>query len=158
MSENWIIFFAGLLGAGIGAGAVVFTTLRQIKSTTVSANRQDWINTLRNEISKFISSVHVVSFGLLEEVGFTPLDSKEKLADVFLIEAKIRLMLNPLEEDHQRLVETMHDCMFKASQAPLDDSDSKETKSMEVRNSTEELVSISQNVLKREWVRVKTGK
>ncbi len=70
-----------------------------IKSEVLSRNRQDWINTLRISISEFTSL-----FVLLSKANEKPIASKDdKWEKLFMLKAKISLLINPNEDDHQQL-------------------------------------------------------
>lgn len=113
------------------------------RSTVLSKNRQEWINTLRNELSLYISKVNMVLpkfFGNRESPEFSAL-----LSDIALHQFKIKLLINPNEDDHKLLVEKVSEIaqyVFSSQGMPTELND--------------ELVSLSQKILKREWERVKT--
>ena len=113
------------------------------RSAVLSKNRQEWINTLRDELSFYISKVNMV---LPKFVGGR--DSPEfsaLLSDIALHQFKIKLLINPSEDDHQMLVDKVNEIaqyVFSFKGMPTDLND--------------ELVAISQKILKREWERVKS--
>ncbi len=117
----------------------------QIKLEVLSKNRQAWINTLRDELSRFIGEASYIM--LLQakekeeqdEIQHTR-ESVKKLAE---IEAKIKLLINPTETNHQKLVKLLQQIFLELSL--------KKT----IKNKVDELVNISQVILKEEWIRVK---
>lgn len=115
----------------------------EIKLEVLSKNRQAWINTLRDELSRFIGEVSYTM--LLQAKGEQAetqhiRESVKKLAE---IEAKIKLLINPTETNHQKLVELLQQIFLELSlKKPI-------------KNKVDELVNVSQVILKEEWIRVK---
>jgi H2-forming N5,N10-methylenetetrahydromethanopterin dehydrogenase-like enzyme len=116
---------------------------KQIINTGVTQFRQQWINSLRDTISIFISRAE---YTIIEE-------NQEKIKDAFrdIVEAefKIELLLNPLENDHNKLVaktREIRDLIY------ID----RENESLD--RHIDELLDITKKVLKREWIVVKKGK
>lgn len=71
---------------------------------------------------------------------------------MLFIEAKVRLMLNPKESDHQQLI----DAMYGLRQAAGDTINSKDpSHHARLANATAAIVPVAQAILKREWERVK---
>jgi hypothetical protein len=151
MSE-WL----ALVSAITALAAVVLSPLvamwaaeRQSRVAVLSANRQSWINALRDLIAECMSTsglVHIADWSTRPQAEYEA--KMERLS--FLI-AKIRLMLNPNEPDHQRLSELLGE-LLKSMRGP---------KAQEVKDTVagakavRELVPLSQTILKREWERVK---
>jgi len=118
----------------------------QIRSTVLSANRQRWIDQLRELISEIITGVPE----LLTHAEMNTIDTAagiEKSVRIQFCRSKLALMLNPLEEDHVRLlhlVDKAIDMMSKPdSPNPL---------------LFDEITKLSQKILKQEWIRVKANK
>jgi hypothetical protein len=114
---------------------------RNIKAEVISRNRQDWINTLRISISEFISLCIILS-KVNEHIVNSAEDKWERF---FALRSKISLLINPKEDDHQQLDELIE----KATQFILNNN--KEG----FRNIRREIIKLSQQILKREWERVK---
>lgn len=115
----------------------------QVRSNVLSKNRQEWINTLRIEISGFIATATMVLPLLIAQKD--SLEMHKLLFQLQLHLAKTKLLINPKEEDHILLVEKMEDTtkhVFSFKGQPSD--------------ITDELVVVAQKVLKREWERVKS--
>ena len=138
--------FAVLLGPLVS----IWVAQRQIRVTVLSANRQTWINTLRDLIAEYISISALVHAG--DWSSRTEVEFDQKLERLALLNAKIRLMLNPNEPDHERLGTLLGDLLLtmggRASAANKRDS-------QKARTIHNELLPLSQSVLKREWERVK---
>lgn len=142
------------------AGPVVALTVarRQVSATVVSGNRQKWIEALRDDLAELIS---LLATGLVIkskwkdrwEQGRGPLNAEPALLDKFerivLAQARIQLLINPGDADHQRLAEAI-------------DSAANQLRSEEAPDSATEadirtIVVLAQAILKREWQRVKLG-
>ena len=120
-------------------------SIEKIKIEVISKNRQIWINTLRDDLSKFIGSIATIENHMrLEE------NKESTTRDIFLsattmreIKAKIQLLINPTEIKHQKLIIILQEIIILTRD----------------KNSTvdkiNELIDISQNILKEEWDRVK---
>jgi hypothetical protein len=114
----------------------------QARSNVLSKSRQEWINTLRNEIAGFMSSMgHALPATISDTSGATLQLTK----DVRLHYAKVQLLINPKEEDHQAVVLKMASMIQQMSQLNLSFEDA-----------NLELTALAQKVLKREWERVKS--
>ena len=120
----------------------------QIASALLTSNkqiiapmRQAWINDLRELLSELLSSAfHYYVAGYEDR-------SDQEYQRVTHLEHKIKLMLNPKEEDHQRLEEHIRNMIASIQQHTqfVDD----------FPDLHDEIVSLSRQVLKREWDRVK---
>jgi hypothetical protein len=124
----------------------------QITADLVSANRQQWINTLRDTLAELLAllwaSSHASSQGAMnnEQVYQANLRAGMMLN-------KIRLLLNPKEQDHSELIkvlpqilqaaDSMQSIHSPASIKAFDDLES-------------HIIALMQAILKREWERVKT--
>jgi Icc-related predicted phosphoesterase len=141
-----------ILSLIIAALAVVFGPIiqlfiakAQIRASVLSANRQRWIDTLREELTEFITAT--VELNVLSHMhsldGQTAIEKTRKMQ---LCLTKISLMLNPLETDHQQLL-----TLLKAAAAGVHQS-------KEDKTNVPAIMSLSQTILKREWERVKATK
>ena len=123
-------------------------TKRQIASSLEVANkqiiapmRQTWINNLRDLIAELTSSAlhyHVAGF---EE------RTDEEYRRLTLLEYKVALMLNPLEDDHRRLEE-----LIRKMISALERGREGEAEFVEVHPAVKDL---SRQIFKREWNRVR---
>jgi hypothetical protein len=116
-----------------------------LKVQVLANNRQAWINTLRDEIASFISLIYTAYF--------TVTIFKDKLGDESDIDlgtkitmkvAKIKLLINPEEDDHKQLVSLIDKIVPEVLR-------NKEGALKYVN----EIVTLSQSILKREWIKVK---
>jgi hypothetical protein len=121
---------------------------RQTNSSLAVANkqivapmRQKWINDLRDLVAELASdSLHYFRAG-------HDFEGYKNFQRLTFLESKIQLMLNPNEEDHQKL-EWMIGEMLKALQAGEEGRDS-------FIATHPEVMKFSRQVFKREWNRVK---
>ena len=139
-----------------------FVTLRVAKrnfsATVLSANRQKWIESLRETLSELISLLitalivkekwkdnwHGGRGALLAEPALL-----DKLQRMVLVQTTVQLLLNPSEPDHQHL--------YKAIDAARKRLQSEESQETETEADIEAITKLAQAILKREWLRVKHG-
>ena len=124
--------------------------LRQIRASVVSANRQCWIDQLRDQLSELITLLMFVNVGMGSKL-WTQDEIVAKIERAHIIENKIKLLLNPHEEDHTRLVALLRagiENVFKTDKQQVS------WKPYEWQGA---VISLSQEILKREWIRVKQG-
>jgi len=136
---------------------------RNFNATVISANRQKWIELLRETLAELVS---LFVAALLVKVkwkhqreqhkwdhGRGALIAEPALLDkvqrMVLAQAKIRLLLNPGEADHQRLYSAID-----AAGKRLQSEDALES---ETEADIEAITKLAQVILKREWLRVKHG-
>lgn len=118
-----------------------------VRASVISANRQNWINALRTEIAHALMDLRTLrtQYGHLDEQQL-----KEILSDFTIRENMIHLLINPKEEDHQKLCEALTIALGVLTTLPSNTE--AEKKFDELGN---KILSISQKILKREWERVK---
>ena len=136
---------------------------RNFNATVISANRQKWIEALRDMlaelISLFVAALVVKTKWKRRRAhdrwdhGRAALDAEPALLDkvqrMVHTQAKIRLLLNPNEADHQRLYQAI-DTAGKRLQ-------SEDALESETEADIEAITTLAQAILKREWLRVKHG-
>ena len=142
------------------AGPIVTLTVarRQFNATVLSANRQKWIETLRDMLAELISlmvAALVVKSRWKDkwERGRGALSTDpallDKLERFVLTQSKIRLLLNPTEPDHQRLAQAIETALKRLQ--------SEQSLESETETDIESITALAQSILKREWQRVKRG-
>ncbi len=147
-----------LVASIVGPLVTLSVARRQFNATVLSANRQKRIEILRDMLAELISLL--VAALIVRSTSKTNWDKGrgpvgenaallEKLERIVLAQSKIRLMLNPLEADHQQLYRAI-ETAFKRLQSE-DSSDS------ETEADIETITALAQTILKREWQRVKLG-
>ena len=129
--------------------ATVETSNRQIKASVVSSNRQDWINTLRDTISTFQATA--VLLGLRQfNSDLSDTEQHDQMSRASTLRNKLHLLINPEEPDHARLSELADQIMVGVG--PLAQKDGKPVGELQ-----REMTQLAQQILKREWERVKRG-
>lgn len=136
----------------LGPLVSLWVARKQASVSVLSANRQAWINTLRDQIAEFLSVLAVVHAG--EWAERTEKEYDEELKRLVLLVSKVKLMLNPKEEDHQRL----SILLSKAAQTVRARAKEEKQKSTEGMQLAAEVLPLAQSILKREWERVKQTK
>jgi len=129
----------------------VYVTNRQIRASIVSANRQKWIDGLRDQLADLIADIRVI--GLHRKIDL--LENEEydtRLQRLLLAEIKVNLLLNPNEADHKALTRTIREVIEKIF------SGDEIAKRRATNELLPEIVHQTQAILKREWERVKASK
>ena len=118
---------------------------KQIRANLVSANRQAWINALRDELAELFELLtwrfHLRPGTYSGEDGYRY--AAEKRSRSRLLKNKIGLRLNPNESDAQVLLEHLEK-LQSFDEATFDEL-------------MEKAVAKGQDILKTEWNRVKKG-
>ena len=130
----------------------------QINASVLSANRQKWIDEFRGLVATFCSQA--IAASLVREkmieggriIVAHDLDLLRRLEELTKTFTKIRLMTNPIEPDHQVLIKMLASIMTTLRTAPVDTD-----LEGDIQTNVEAIVATTQVVLKREWVRVKSG-
>lgn len=139
-----------LVAVIVGPLVSIYVVRRQIHASVVSANRQKWIDNLRDQLTDLITGIRFLglhrSLDHIDEKEFV-----ERLQQLVLVETKVNLLLNPNEKDHQALSQAIRQAIEK-----IFAGDEKE-KRVGVKQLSDSIVTQSQAILKREWQRVKSG-
>jgi hypothetical protein len=149
---------AALLSAALGAFVSLQANERKIKAEVITANRQKWIETMRDLVAELMSvsfSVAIVKreINSADPVAAVAADRLllDKLEHVALVKNKIRLMLHPLKEDHCKLfdaVDTLYQRLVSLEELDV----------IERLHADSELITQRAHIiLGREWQRVKQG-
>ncbi len=142
------------------AGPYVNTRIAslQFKANVLSVNRQKWIETLRDLVSGLNSQLltaAVVRQSVEEPAGILIARDPElfrRVEGLIRTAAKIELMLNPLEPDHQQLKALMNESIDQLRR-PSPEHDVEER----VERLSRDIIQVTQGILKQEWTRVKRG-
>lgn len=116
------------------------------KRAVLSPMRQAWINSLRDKLAEFTAAISITRWNYCPSTHWEE-DRKERALNrdlknyerVKLLEASIRLQLNPKEEDHRKLVELIRILVEAYHDADVTDVQ------------VDELTTVSQKILKKEW-------
>lgn len=131
---------------------------RQFDANVLSANRQKWIEALRDTLSEFIALL--VSALVLKKQwkeqwnqGMGALEKDpaliERLERVVLAQSRIWLLINPNEPTHQQLSTAMDSAMALLQSERSDDAES--------ARCIEAITALARAILRAEWQRVKHG-
>jgi hypothetical protein len=142
------------------AGPIVtlYVARSQFKANVRSANRQRWIDEFRDLIARFCAEIatsaqireKIVTEGrIVIQAESQFLSSFEKL---IYTANKIRLMINPLEHEHQELLEVMNGLLVRFRTASAEDD--LQSEGVEIVG---QIVTMSVAIIRREWLRVQRG-
>ena len=131
----------------------IYVTKKQLRASVNSKSRQEWINTLRDEITNYL-------FGFIKLEGMwfdnaqaeikehtlphNSQDLTKALDELQKHKIKISLLINPNEEDHKKLINLLENAYQNI-----------QNKSKSRNEIETEVLQLSQAILKREWERVK---
>ena len=158
LSLSFVSVCTALVASIAGPWVTLSVARRQFNANVISANRQKWIEHLRDHVAELISllvAALVIKAKWRENWnrGRGAIESSPallaKLERIVLVQYKIRLLVNPTEPDHVELYRAI-DVAFKRLQAEDAAEDESEA-------DIEAITRIAQAILKREWERVKRG-
>ena len=154
------IFVAiGAISAATITAIVAFIGLIIAKENKISDLRQSWIDKLREDIGKFAAHARnlATQYKLVESgtVVAKP-DAEVSIENHRLMVSEkyyaIKLRLNLNEEDHKKLSNQLDELYV------ISESDDRSTKQFEdIEIACDSAIQLSQKILKREWIRVKSG-
>ncbi|WP_156348396.1 hypothetical protein [Sphingomonas sp. Leaf34] len=146
-------FSIGAVGAAVIAAVISLIGLIVAKENKTSEFRQEWINALRESISDAISAVaamHIIADMIIDD------DNAEMIAEAWRKVSKslslVELRLNIVEPDHLEL-----QGLIRQSEKLIKRGTDGEDISGELELLQDSVTALSQQVLKREWDRVKDG-
>jgi hypothetical protein len=157
MLSAFIVASATLVGVIIGSLGSYFIARLQFKASVISANRQNWINTLRDCIAEFQVKAKVVTvetkLSSQDSTSFAsdPKNFDQAVEKKRVLRNKIALLINPNEQDHDDLIKLM----AKVEDLCINEDSIDDEKH---DNLQKEITSLAQKILNREWERVKKGK
>ncbi|OOF01029.1 hypothetical protein BZG79_15455, partial [Salinivibrio sp. MA427] len=160
--EKNAIVLMGAMFAALIAGYFAFTNLVAFKENKISEFRQDWVNSLRNSIARYISSLTYLST-LYIHYSARPDDTRDKFE-----------MARAVEEIYARVNESYNDIIFRINDNERNATGKKlndeflsslyktrehyhKNELAEARKACEQLREVSKPLLKYEWKRVKSG-
>jgi len=128
-------------------------TVSAIRSEILSRSIQEWINTLRSELAEFLSFLRAIDF-IFNNVGGKDEkknreDKKKAVVKLAFHQAKIRLLLKP--GDGGDLINKLDTAFENARE--LEDGTDKHSK--QIQDDINEIIRISQPILKGEWEKIK---
>ena len=161
IGKNAIVLLGAMFAALI-AGYFAFTNLVASKENKISEFRQDWINSLRNSIARYISSLTYLSTLYIHYLA-RPEEKRDKFE-----------MARDVEEIYARVNESYNDIIFRINDRESNKNGKKlndaflsalfktrehyhKNELSEARKACEPLREASKPLLKYEWKRVKSG-
>ncbi|EQB0500679.1 hypothetical protein ACYARM_004624, partial [Vibrio alginolyticus] len=141
-----------LLAVVVGPVVSLVIAKKQIKSSVVSKNRQDWIVSLRTQVSELVSDFQYLPNASID--GVLPREQLIALhRDVLRKCNSVRLHLNLEEKEHIELMEMFDDM----SQMLLDHINGKLFSHTEMTGLCNVAIEQCSFVIKIEWEKVKSG-
>jgi len=145
-----------LLAVVISPLISIYVTKKQLRASVNSKSRQEWINTLRDEITNYLFSFiklegmwfdndQATVRNNLAEKPHSSKDLTKVLDELQKHKIKISLLINPNEDDHKKLLKILEEAYQNIR--------TKDKKRSEIEA---EILTQSQLILKREWERVKS--
>ena len=133
----------------------IYIVKKQINTSTLSGNRQKWINELRDLVSQYLALSGTFSF-INRDIINRKIEYNEALdersQEIRKIKSKIELLLNPLETDSIELLDKIAKLRLCAQKDVSDGA-----YLIEYRECHDEIIKTTQKILKKEWIRVKKG-
>ena len=150
-----ISVITALVAVLLGPLVQVYITKRQISASTVATFRQEWINSLRDEISLFIGEWSKATIRWQRRDGESEQQQYDRLQSLSIHESKIAMLLNPKESDHMELLASIEKLKHLVNEEFAGIPSTTITETLE--KAKKAVISNSQAILKREWSRVKLG-
>lgn len=142
--------------------ATFFVTRLQIRANVISANRQAWIDKLREELAELFGLLTWLHNQSTTRLSIGSPYEQEKTTRIRLLLNKVILRLNPAERDNQTLLDLLTKLDIEAEKSNVRRSNLAEPESTARSENFDKLmdqaVAVAQTILKTEWKRVKTGK
>ena len=161
LNPQWITL-AFACNAMIASIASAFVTTRVAKTEfnarVLSANRQKWVETMRDLVSSLNSQLLVAAAvrRVVEEPSGVVIardpELLRRVENLLRTMFKIELMLNRFEPDHQKL-----DVLMKEAVDQLRSPSPEVGIEDRIEVISRDIIEVSQEFLKREWGRVKRG-
>ena len=147
-----------LVASILGPWVSLAVAKRQFSASVLSANRQKWIESLRDTVAELVSTF--VAMMVVKknwkgpwDRGFAAMASNPnfvlKLERATFVEWKIRLLVKPHEPGHTELL--------AAIQATIDELRADALDEARMQGHLERITTLTQDILKFEWQRVKRG-
>lgn len=147
-STEWAVVVA-CVAAAVALTTAFFSVLntsRTIRAQIVSANRQKWIDAIRDDLAVFLRKSAVSHRQEWSSAPSTTIiaDGEEARKEMHLLSLRIRLKLNPKEQPHILFMEMIEE--LRTTRRPEDD------------DLPDRLAQAGQEIFKSEWERIKRGR
>jgi phage-related minor tail protein len=151
---DWLIALSPLGALVLGSFLTYFISRSQIKMTVVCQNRQNWTDTLRDNLAEFMARLYDV----YAEMTLLPKEqprSKEERAKNYMktnaIRQKIVFSLDSNNEDHSNLLKIMWRMMDTSTYS------NEPSQSKKFLEAVHDFTPLAQSILQKEWKRVEKG-
>ena len=125
---------------------------KQIHANTVTANRKEWINSLRETVAEYISESTRAYLGRDIKTESLEVDIVNSTSTIVTLQYKIEFLLNPKKEKSIQIKKILDDILSLM----LKEEESKKN-SGEFGELSRNLALVIKEILKEEWERVKSG-
>lgn len=125
---------------------------KQINASVVSGNRQEWINRLRDEVAYLTAIVNNLPSAHAND-SVTTTEAIAEHGRFVKMAQTVKLLINPTEKDHERLVELID----AAGDEIIQSIRNRKADASKFTSVAQGIVKQTQSILKREWERVKRG-
>lgn len=124
----------------------------QIKATATTASRRQWIETLRDDLAKFMALQHVYSI-YFDKVPKESQDeeSRRTFKEMTYLFRKIELLITADDKDHNELIKALYD--YNEVWAKNRDNGNKDNTGAVILR----LSKAGRKVIDKEWSRIKSG-
>lgn len=141
------------------------TIAQRTAADNVSAKRQNWIDELRKDMSEFLTVMARLNELRRPTKGISKEDVAKNLEDMATynfrateLGIRIRLRLNPNEEEHNKLVWLIRELSDASADPPPNETpEQSEAAKKAFHGTRDKVVAHMQKILKHEWERVKKG-
>ncbi|MEI6335425.1 MAG: hypothetical protein WCS87_12760 [Methylococcaceae bacterium] len=149
---TYISSIIALVAVVVGPVVSLCIAKKQIKASVVSSSRLQWINRLRDELAVLVKDIRHVPPAYAANT-ITKAEAVSMHGQITSRAELIKLLINPKEEEHQKLVPLLS----SASNKVIDSINKDKGNAAELEVLADKIVAQSQIILKREWERVKSG-
>ena len=155
---GFISAITALVASILGPTVTLVVAKRQFNANVVSANRQKWIDALRQELAELIAligSAMVIKQRWRADWrgGQGPLEADPtlmpKVEQIVLAYAQIQLLTNTSQADHRQLIEAVESALEHLKADGMMEA--------EIEVDVENITRCSRAIIQREWRRVKQG-
>lgn len=152
--KDWLPVLSALVVVIIGSFIQFKIAQKQLKASAKSnlaMLREKWINDLRDQMSEFVSSISMLTLFVATKAIDKP-SFRDRYERVAFLNTKVKLLIDPNEPGHRELVEKNEELLSKFWDVI---SKSESTKHIGIRKNIEEVIEISQKIMKKEWERIR---
>jgi hypothetical protein len=140
--------FVAYIAAGtalLAALGAIYSNGRMIRANIVSANRQRWIDAIRDDLAVFLNMRDIDhAYEISDGLNPTLAENAQKARrEMYLLSRRIELKLNPKEQKHLDFLALIEE--LRTSRIAQDE------------DLTDRTVRAAQDIFKTEWERIKNG-